>query len=119
MSYTENTKITISLTVEQRNKLENLRSTTMSGERSDSPKSLEEMIYQAVEKGLYAIIYSRKQYVEKQMGKRLMKAIKDEKFRGEQAEAMTALLESVGLTRKGTGNGGINKDANEEREHRG
>ena len=70
---TETTKITITLTTEQRLRLEKLRSTTMSGERSDNPKTLEEQIYAAIEKGLYSLEYGRKQYQEKQLGAKLFR----------------------------------------------
>src|SRR5438309_5897359 len=99
----DTTKITITLTTEQRLRLEKLRSTTMSGERSDNPKTLEEQNYAAIEKGLYSLEYGRKQYQEKQLGAKLYKAMKDEKFRGEQAQAISSMLETLGVTRKVNG----------------
>lgn len=50
------------LTQEQINALENLRLTTIAGNESPTPKTLEQQVAQAVEYGIRALEQQRKQY---------------------------------------------------------
>jgi hypothetical protein len=66
-------QVTISISDDQAARIEKLRTTTMAGERAPLAKSVQEQIYACIEKGLYAIEYTRKQYVAKKIGAAIYK----------------------------------------------
>lgn len=60
----EMTKTTVILTTDQLAKLEYLRKTTITGKtKEEGEKTLEEITYQAIERGIASIEQTRKQYL--------------------------------------------------------
>lgn len=64
----EKTNMTITLTQEQKDAIEQLRMTTMSGEeKTEGNKSFEEMVWSVIERGISSHLQTRKQYQRTRM----------------------------------------------------
>ena len=81
---------------------------------------MEEQVIALVKAGITHARSSRKQYTIKSIGQKMYNAARKAESEEAQQKAIASMIRTLGLgTRKGDGNGGINENANETRDHRG